>query len=108
MFAATTAGDKSDLYELDPAGKTPPKPFGLAPKFKGLDGIDMLPDGTFLITDCHGHRVYTVGPDRKTVKLMAEGLEYPADLCVDLKRGYVYVPQFFRNTVEVYRLKTVP
>jgi DNA-binding beta-propeller fold protein YncE len=105
LFAVTTAKDESDVYELDPAGKEAPKPFGLAPKFKGIDGIVVLPDGTFIITDCHGHKVYSIGPDRKTVKLLAEGLEYPADLDVDFERRLVYVPQFFRGTVEVYRLK---
>ena len=49
--------------------------------------------------------MYTIAPDRKTVTLVVEGLEYPADLGVDHKRGLVYVPQFFRSTVEVYRLK---
>jgi len=106
LFAATTNGEQSDIYELDPTGKKPPKAFGLAPKFAGIDGIEILDDGTFLVTDCQGHKVYTVAPDRKTMKLVAEGLEYPADLGVDQKRGFVYVPQFFRNTVEVYRLKS--
>ena len=106
LFAVTTNKKQSDIYELDPAGKTPPKAFGLAPQFAGIDGIEILRDGTFLITDCHGHKVYTVAPDRKTVTLVAEGLEYPADLAVDHERGLVYIPQFFRNTVEVYRLKS--
>ncbi|MCX6996398.1 MAG: hypothetical protein NTV49_04775 [Kiritimatiellaeota bacterium] len=105
LFAVTTAGERSDLYELDPAGKNPPQAFGLAPQFAGLDGIEVLGDGTFLITDCHGHKVYTIAPDRKTVKVVVQGLEYPADLGVDHERSLVYIPQFFRNTVEVYRLK---
>jgi len=105
LFAVTTNKQESDLYELDPTGKTAPRAFGLAPRFAGIDGIEILDDGTFLITDCHGHKVYTVAPDRKTVALVASGLEYPADLGVDHKRRLVYVPQFFRNTVEVYRLK---
>ena len=104
LFAVTTNKENSDLYELDPSGKAPPKAFGLAPAFAGIDGIEILDDGTFLITDCHGHRLYSIAPDRKTVTLLAEGLEYPADLGVDTQRGFVYVPQFFRNTVEVYRL----
>ena len=106
LFAVTTDKEHSDLYELDPAGKDPPKAFGLAPKFAGIDGIEILDDGTFLITDCHGHKVYSIAADRKTVTLLAEGLEYPADLGVDHKRGLVYVPQFYRNTVEVYRLRS--
>ncbi len=105
LFTATTNGKETDLYEIDPTGKTPPKAFGLAPKFAGIDGLEILRDGTFLITDCHGHKVYTIAPDRKTVTLVAEGLEYPADLGVDHQRSLVYIPQFFRNTVEVYRLK---
>ena len=60
VFGLSSNKDKSDIYELDPTGKTPPKAFGLAPAFAGIDGIEILDDGTFLITDCHGHRVYTV------------------------------------------------
>ncbi len=93
LFAVTTNKKESDLYELDPTGRTAPRAFGLAPTFAGIDGIEVLDDGTFLITDCHGHKVYTVAPDRKTVTLVADGLEYPADLGVDHKRGLVYVPQ---------------
>jgi len=106
LFAVTTNGEESDLYELDPSGVNPPQAFGLAPQFAGIDGIEILNDGTFLITDCHGHKVYTIAPDRKTVTLVVEGLEYPADLGVDHERGLVYIPQFFRNTVEVYRLNS--
>jgi len=105
LFAATSDAERSDLYEIDLTGKTPPKAFGLAPLFVGLDGLEILCDGTFLITDCRGHKVYTIAPDRKTATVVVEGLEFPADLGVDHKRYLVYIPQFFRGTVEVYRLK---
>ena len=38
------------------------------------------------------------------MRLVAEGVEDPADLGVALERGLVYIPPFFRDTVEVYRL----
>jgi DNA-binding beta-propeller fold protein YncE len=107
MFGVTIDKEKSDVYELDPTGKGAPKAFGLAGTFVGMDSIEVLPDGTVLLTDCLGHKIYTVSPDRKTAKVVAsEGLEYPADIGVDLERGYVYVPQFYRGTVEVFRLKS--
>ena len=105
LFAATSDAERSDLYEIDLTGEKPPMAFGLAPQFVGLDGVEILEDGTFLITDCRGHKVYTIAPDRKTVTVVVEGLEYPADLGVDHRRKLVYIPQFFQGTVEVYRLK---
>jgi len=105
LFAATSDGERSDLYEVDLTSKSPPKPFGLAPKFVGLDGVEILCDGTFLITDCRGHKVYTISPDRKTATVVVKGLEYPADLGVDHERHLVYIPQFFQGTVEVYHLE---
>ena len=33
-------------------------------------------------------------------------LEYPADMGLDIERGYLYVPLFYKGTVEVFRLKS--
>ena len=49
-------------------GKTPPKPFGLAAHFKSLDAIEVLDDGTFLVSDFPGNKVCTISADRKTVR----------------------------------------
>jgi len=109
MFAVTVVkGGGSDLYEIDPAGKAPPRPFGLSRHFVGLDAVEVLDDGTFLLTDVWGHKVFSVSPDGKTVRTLVTDLEYPADLGFDRQRGLIYIPQFFRNTAVVYKLVKGP
>ncbi|MDP6111469.1 MAG: hypothetical protein QGF00_03280 [Planctomycetota bacterium] len=92
-----------DLYELDPAGKKPPQPFGLASHFSRLDGIEVLDDGTFIVSDLPAKKVFSVSPDRKTVRTLAE-LDSPADIGLDRKRNLLYVPQFFKNQAVVFKL----
>jgi len=65
-----------EIYELDVTGKEEPKAFGLATHFSNLDGIEVLEDGTFIISDLSGHSVYSVSPDRKKVKKLAEPKKY--------------------------------
>ena len=69
MFAVSW--DLHDVYELDRAGKKEPKPFGVAEHFQSLDAIEVLDDGTFIVTDCTGGKVCTISPDRKTVRTLA-------------------------------------
>lgn len=92
-----------DVYELDPTGKADPVPFGLAVHFQTLDGIEVLDDGTFLVSDLKGNRVVTISPDRTTVRTLVE-LKTPADIGLDMARRLLYVPQFEENCVAVYRL----
>ena len=93
------------LSTLDPSGDAPPKPFGLADHFTGIDGIEVLDDGSFLVTDVWGSKLFWVGADRKTVRLLAEH-ESPADLAIDRTRGLVFVPLFWEGKVVVYRLES--
>ncbi|MCK5803085.1 MAG: hypothetical protein KAI66_09645 [Lentisphaeria bacterium] len=95
--------DLHDLYELDPHGVVPPKPFGLAKHFTNLDGIEVLADGTFLVSDFMGGAVYTVSPNRKDVMLLAK-LDSPADIGLGSNGALLYVPQFFENHVVIYSL----
>lgn len=53
--------------EIDTSGKQPPQPFGLADHFTNLDGIEVLEDGTFIVSDFVGDKVCLISPDRKTV-----------------------------------------
>lgn len=92
-----------EVYELDPAGKKEPTPFGLAPHFKSLDGIEVLGDGTFVVSDFVAGRVCTISPDRKTVRTLA-AVKTPADIGVDRKRSLLYVPQFDHKKVVIYAL----
>jgi DNA-binding beta-propeller fold protein YncE len=98
--------DLHDVYELDPTGQGDPVPFGLACHFKTPDGIEVLEDGTFLVSDMHGHRVAAVTPDRKQVYTLI-ALTTPADIGLDRDRRLLYVPQFERDTVSVWRLTPV-
>ncbi len=92
-----------EVYELDGSGKEEPIAFGLADKFTNLDAIEVLHDGTFLISDVKGNPVFTVSPDRKIVKKLAD-LEWAADLGVDPETGLVFVPSLVPNKVVIYQL----
>jgi sugar lactone lactonase YvrE len=101
MFAVSW--DLHEVYELDAAGKDEPKPFGLAGHFKALDGIEVLDDGTFIVSDFDGGKVCTISPDRKKVDTLLT-CESPADIGLDRARGLLYVPQFLKNRVLVFQL----
>ncbi len=92
-----------DVYELDPTGAAEPKPFGLVGQFQTLDGIEVLDDGTFVVSDTNGNRVATIDPDRKTVRTLA-AVKMPADIGLDRARGLLYVPQLEQNQVTVLKL----
>ncbi len=92
-----------EIYELDADGKSEPKPFGLAENFTALDGIEILDDGTFIVSDFNGNKISAVSPDRKTVHTLAT-LKSPADIGIDRKRNLVFVPQFLTNQVAIFQL----
>lgn len=92
-----------EIYELDPAGKKTPQPFGLASHFTNLDGIEVLDDGTFIVSDFTGNKVCTVAPDRKTVRTLLS-VESPADIGLDRQRGLLYVPMLMKNEARIYKL----
>ena len=92
-----------EIYELDPSGKKDPVAFGLAEHFVNLDGIEVLDDGTFIISDFMGNAVYAVSPDRSTVRTLIE-IHTPADIGINRTEGLLYVPHFKEDVVSVYRL----
>jgi len=95
--------DLHEVYELDPTGKNEPIPFGLASHFTNLDGIEVLKDGTFIVSDFKGHKVCAISADRKTVTTLIN-LETPADIGIDHEAGVLYVPQLLANKVSVFKL----
>ena len=95
--------DLHEVYRLDPTGQADPVPLGLAKHFKTPDGIEVLDDGTILVSDMHGNRVAAVSPDRKHVYTLVE-LTTPADIGLDRQRLLLYVPQFEQDVVTVCRL----
>jgi len=101
MFAVSW--DLHEVYELDPTGQADPVPFGLRCHFKTPDGIEVLEDGTFIVSDMRGNRVVAISADRKTVSTLID-LTTPADIGLDWRQRLLYVPQFEQDTVSVYRL----
>jgi len=93
-----------EIYELDPTGKDEPKPFGLADQFAGLDGIELLDDGCFVVSDIKGGKVCVVSADRKTVRTLVT-LDTPADIGLNRKAGLLWVPMLARDRVVTYRLR---
>lgn len=94
--------DLHELYVIDRTGGQPPQPFGLAEHFTHLDGLEVLADGRFVVTDFTGNKVSVVSADRKTVTTVAE-LENPADCGIDRKNGRLFLPQLTKN-----RLARIP
>jgi hypothetical protein len=101
MFAVSW--DLHEVFELDPTGDRPPQPFGVAEHFTNLDGIVVLDDGTFVVSDFTGNKVFAIARDRKTVYILAE-IESPADIGLDRKRRLLYVPSFMGDRVFVFKL----
>jgi len=102
LFAVSA--DVHDVYELDTSGKAEPTPLGLGKEFKGPDAIQALDDGSLVVGDEKGHQVVLVGPDRKTVRVVAR-VSSPAVAGLDAKRKLLYVPLPASGRVTVYRLE---
>ncbi|MFO7181323.1 MAG: SMP-30/gluconolactonase/LRE family protein [Pseudomonadota bacterium] len=90
----------NDVYELDASGKR--TDLAKLPK-GGLDGIVLLADGTLLISSWEGSAVYRGSPGG-TFEAVIAGIDGPADIGFDAKRGLVLVPRFNGNAVEAYAL----
>lgn len=101
MFAVSW--DLHEVYEIDRSGEEPPQAFELEAEFVNLDGIEVLDDGSFIVSDFPGNRVVRIGSDRKTVTTLV-ALESPADIGIDRSRSLLYVPQFLANRVVVFEL----
>jgi hypothetical protein len=95
--------DLHEVYEVFPIGGRKPEPFGLHKHFTNLDGIEVMGDGTFIVSDFMGNKVCAITPDRKTVYTLAE-LESPADIGIDRYDMTLYVPQFFKDKIAVFKL----
>lgn len=96
--------DQHDIFEIDLQGEAEPQPFGLAAYFSALDGIEVLDDGTFIVSDFEGNKLWAVGSDRKAMAPLVE-VETPADIGLDRKRMLLFVPLFMKDEVAIFRLK---
>ena len=87
-----------EIYQVDAAGKQ-----GVGSKLPAgkLDGVVALPDGEFLVSSWESSSVYRGKPggDWKTV---AEGVESPADIGWDSRRGRLLIPLFMKNAIQIH------
>jgi sugar lactone lactonase YvrE len=95
---------RHEIYELDPDGEEAPVAFGLASHFTALDGIEVLDDGTFIVSDYKGNKLCSVSADRKTVRTLIE-LETPADFWLDRQNMLLYVPEMMSSRAVILKLK---
>lgn len=102
MYAVSWA--EHDVYELDPTGEAAPRPFGLADHFTNLDGIEVMDDGCFLVSDFIGNKVCLISADEKTVTTLVE-LSSPADIGYDREGQRLFIPQFREDRVVVYQIE---
>jgi len=101
LFAVSI--DDGDVYELDINGRRPPRSFGLSQYFNGLNGIEILDDGTLIVSDVRGGAIYAISPDLKNVFELAK-LDWPADIGVDRVNNRLLVPQLKSNQISIYKL----
>lgn len=97
--------DLHEIYELDPTGEKEPIAFGLAEHFVNLDGIEVLEDGSFVVSDFKGDAVYLIEADRKSVHKLID-ITTPADIGINREEGLLYVPQFMKDKVSVYAMSS--
>jgi hypothetical protein len=95
--------DLHEVYELDPAGVKEPVAFGLAENFVNLDCIEVLEDGTFIVSDFIGNKIAAISSDRKTVTPLAEA-ESAADFYIDREKGLLYQPMVLTSKAGVYKI----
>ncbi len=90
-----------EVYRLDPttgAKTVMPKP----PKGQ-LDGVEMLADGSFLISSWEGAAVYRLSNGVYTTAV--DSVTSPADIGYDRKRGVVLIPIFAGNRLEMREVR---
>ena len=102
MYCASYEGH--EIYQVDPNGVEEPTPLGLAGHFAGLDSIEILADGTMIVSDVKANRIFSVSADHKSVHKLAE-VDGPADIGLDRKRKLLYVPMLYKGQVAIYKLR---
>jgi sugar lactone lactonase YvrE len=69
----------------------------------GLDGVVQMNDGTWLVSSWEGQSVYRGNFDTAFVAV-ASGVESPADIGFDTKRGLILIPSFLKDAVHTVAL----
>lgn len=96
-----TSMEDGDIYAIDPNG-APPTPFGFEGAFRACNGIDILPDGSFVVSDLRGGGVFVVGADKSVTPIIK--FDAPGDIAFDPETSQLYVPQIHEHRINVYRL----
>ena len=106
MFVVSWAAH--EIYQVDMDGIFPPKAMGLASHFAGLDGVEVLKDGTLAVSDQKQNRIALISADFKRVRTLVEVKGGPADFGIDRDRGLMYVPLVWADSAVVYKLTNRP
>jgi len=85
------------IFSVDASGKQTHLP---TPPNGGLDGLVMLKDGRLLVTSWGGSALYAMNKGGE-FSVMADSLDAPADIGIDIKRNRVLIPLFKQNKVVI-------
>jgi sugar lactone lactonase YvrE len=69
----------------------------------GLDGIERLADGSFLISSWEASAIFRLGADGKATVIVKD-VPSPADLGVDTKRNRLLIPLFQKDALQIVRI----
>ena len=100
LFAVSISN--GEIYEIDKNNNQKPKPVGLSKYFKGLDGIEFFEDGSSVVTDLLGHKLFSINADMDEVIKLAD-IKWPADLGVDKINKIIYVPKLKNRQVIIFK-----
>jgi len=92
-----------ELYEIDETGEKEPVAFGLADSFTNLDAIEVLKDGSFIVSDLKAHAILHVSADRSKVTKLAE-CKWAADIGINADQTRIFAPGLKTKTVVIYEL----
>jgi streptogramin lyase len=89
-----------EVYRLDAEGN---RTNMMPPSQRQLDGIELLPDGGFVMSSWGDSAVYRIGADGHVTKAV-EHLDAPADIGYDATRNRVLIPLFNTGVVVIHPL----
>jgi sugar lactone lactonase YvrE len=79
-------------------------PVTIAPGPGGYDGVEVLPNGTILVSSWTDSSVSMIPPGHPMLMPFLKNVSAPADIGVDTKRNVLAVPRFNDGKVEYYKL----
>jgi hypothetical protein len=101
LFAASRR--MHEIYEIDLSGKQAAVPFHLGQHFKSIDGLEILNDGAFLVSDAARGFVSVIEADRKTVRPLIT-IKKPGHIGLDRHRNILLIAQPEQDKIAVYKM----